>query len=173
MRFFFKVLLLKHFHRSGCDRRKVRSPAVSVGVGAALSIFLWSCVFKTPAIYVLFCDISVLVLRFASDIPHLNTDQASSHLRSPGKCAVFIPWLWIPLGSRHQSLRSNCKDMAFLVEMKCKPFPCRAGKFWRGLSNGERFFAFPLVASGHPHGSCWNSSINIMAGLPFLWFSLA
>lgn len=167
------MLFLRHFHRSGCNRRKVRFPTVSLGVGRALSIFLWSCMFKTHAVYILSYDISVLVLWFASDIPHLNTDQASSHIKSLGKCAMFIPWLWIPLGTRHQHLRSNCKDTAFLVEMKYKPFPCRAGKFWRGLSNGERLFVFPPVASGHPHGSCWNSSITIMAGLPFLWFLLA
>lgn len=39
--------------------------------------------------------------------------------------------------------KHDCKDTGFLVEMKCKPFPYRAEKFfWRGLSNEERVLCF-------------------------------
>lgn len=89
------------------------TPKVSVGVGIALSIFLRSSIFKTHVIYILFYDISifVLVLKFARDTPHLHTDQASSDIRSLGKCTMFIPWLWIPVESRHQSLKSMIEEM--------------------------------------------------------------
>lgn len=115
------------------------------------------------------------VSQYASDIPQLYTDQTSSHIKAIGKRTMFILWVWIPLGSRHQSLRSMiAKIQVSLWKWSANRF--RIGQ--RSSSEGDSpmkkgFFAFPPIVSDYPHCSCWNSSINIMAGLPFLRFSLA
>lgn len=84
---------------------------------------------------------------------------------------MFIPWFWILVESRHQSLKSMIAEMWLLLWK----WNANQGRVLLKATLGWRkaFFAFTPVTCGHSYCSfCWNSSINVIDGLPFLWFSL-
>lgn len=143
-------MFLRHFRRSRCNRRKVGIPKVSVDLGTALSIiYLWNGIFRIHALHFILWNVLCFNV-IAGDIPHLYTTRLLV-IPSLQEMWVFVPWLWIPLGSRHRSLKSMIAKRGLPVEMKYKRFQHRAEQlFWRGLSSGEGVLCFYCCCPNHP-----------------------